>query len=352
MDLTLKVAVAVLPVLVFLAGFTVLDAFRVVSWRMLALLVAGGGALAAISYLANWRTMDELPIGFTNYTKYAAPLVEEPLKAALVVALFARNRIGFLIDAAVAGFAIGAGFSLIENLFYLYNFSSASVGVWLVRGFGTAVMHGSATAAFAVVTQYLLERSSRLEANRFRLTPLVFVPGLLAAVLIHGVYNHFPDQPLIAMAVTLLVAPLSLVLIFFKSEHSAHRWLLDEYSSHEHMLAEIRSGRLGESQAGRFILALADRNDPQVAEDAFNYLKIHTQLLAEAEQTLVATEEGEKPPEPREVRSDFERLDALAKRLGPATLMAINRHLRASRRELWEMHELKRRAHAHAHAHS
>lgn len=347
MDVFLKVAVAILPVLVFLASFALLDAFRVVGWRMLALLLACGAALAALSYLANWRAMDELPIGFTNYTKYAAPLVEEPLKASLMLALFVRNRIGFMIDAAIAGFAIGAGFSLMENAFYLANFvQSANLGVWLVRGFGTAVMHGSSTAAFGVVGQFLLERASRIEGSRFRFNPLLFVPGLLAAILIHGLYNHFPNQPLLAMALTLMLAPLGLIFVFFKSEHAAHKWLLGEYETHEHMLKDIRSGRLDGSEAGRFILSLSERFDPEVVAGAFEYLKSYTRLAELAEERLLDREEGRATPAAGDVRSEFRRLEELERSLGTAALMALRPHLHFSRRELWEIHELQRAAHA------
>ena len=343
MDLTLlKIAVALAPVMAFLGGFIMLDAFRLVGWRMLGWLLAAGGAIAALSYLANWRAMDELPIGFTNYTKYAAPVVEETLKAALVVALFTSNRIGFMIDAAITGFAIGAGFSLVENAIYLYNFSGASLGVWLVRGFGTAVMHGSATAAFGVITQFLTERAMKVEGARYRTHPVLFLPGLAAAIFVHGLYNHFPEQPLLAMAVTMLVAPMALVLVFAKSEHAAHRWLLHEYESHEHMLDEIRGGHYDTSEAGRFILTMSERFDPAVVAEAFDYLQTHTELVLHAEQTLLAHENGDPPPSARDMREEFQHLHTLEKQLGRSALMALRPHLQFSRHELWEMHELQR----------
>src|SRR5579883_2765318 len=175
----IKIAVALLPVLAFLAGFALLDAFRLVGWRTLAQLLAIGGALAALSYALNWRAMDDLPIGHTDYTRYAAPVVEETVKAAMMLALFARNRIGFMIDAAIAGFAVGAGFALVENAVYLAGYlGSANLGVWLVRGFGTAVMHGGATAAFGVVGQFLTERRMKVEGARYRFHVGVFLPGL------------------------------------------------------------------------------------------------------------------------------------------------------------------------------
>jgi RsiW-degrading membrane proteinase PrsW (M82 family) len=339
----LKALVALVPVVLFLIGFTLLDAFKLVDWRSLALLLLAGGLVAGISYLANWRALDDLPIGHTNYTKYAAPLVEETLKAAVVLALFWRNRIGFMIDAAICGFAIGAGFSLVENVVYLYDYvGQANLGVWLVRGFGTAVMHGGSTAAFGVIGQWFTERRMKVEGARYRIHWLAFLPGLVVAILIHGAYNHFPDEPILAMAITLLAVPLALVLVFSKSEHAAHTWLVHEYETHEHMLADIQAGHYDTSEAGRFILSLSERFSPEVVAEAFEYLKLHTQLMLQAEQTLIAHEEGKPPPPPRDVRDEFERLHALEKHIGRAALMAIRPHLQATRHELWEMHELQR----------
>ena len=59
--------------------------------------------------------------------------------------LFAANRIGYKLDAVIFGFAIGAGFSVVENIFYLVRFPSSPPPVWMVRGLGTAVMHGTTT---------------------------------------------------------------------------------------------------------------------------------------------------------------------------------------------------------------
>ena len=354
MELVLvKVAVVLVPVVVFLAAFTLMDVFRLMSVRELCGLLAAGGVLAGAAYFANgylihWHELDELPIGGTNYTKYSAPLLEETLKASLVFALFVRNRIGFMVDAAITGFAIGAGFSLVENGVYLWNYAQvANLGVWLVRGFGTAVMHGSATAAFGVAGQFLAERRAKVEGARYRLRPALFLPGLGLAILIHGLYNHFPQQGVLAMAVTLVVAPLSLALVFIKSENAAHKWLLSEYQTHEHMLEAIAAGHLDDSPAGRFVLSLSERLEPAAAAAAFDYLKLHTDLLAKAGQTLIARESGDlEDVSAAEVRDEFAKLRALEKTLGRAALMAIRPHLEVSRHELWEMHELRRETHA------
>ena len=80
-------------------------------------------------------------------------------------------RIGFLIDAAILGFAVGTGFATVENLYYLERVRDAGMGTWIVRGFGTALMHGGSTAIFAMMSVALLE-----QMRKAVFAP--FVPGL------------------------------------------------------------------------------------------------------------------------------------------------------------------------------
>ena len=47
-----------------------------------------------------------------------------------------------MIDAAIYGFAVGAGFAFIENIYYLHSLEHHKIVVWIIRGLGTAVMHG------------------------------------------------------------------------------------------------------------------------------------------------------------------------------------------------------------------
>ena len=84
--------------------------------------------------------------------------------------LFRTNRIGFLVDSAILGFAVGAGFGVVENFYYLYMASDAHIAVWVVRGFGTAIMHGGVMALFGVLAQTLTERSMNIN-------PLLYLPS-------------------------------------------------------------------------------------------------------------------------------------------------------------------------------
>ncbi len=124
-----------------------------------------------------------------------------------MIYLLARRRIGFLVDAAILGFAVGTGFALVENAEYLRALGQGSVFLWIVRGFGTAVLHGGATAILAVVAKGLEDRHPGAGVA-------VVLPGFVAAVGIHSLYNHFILPPVLATLVLFVTLPVLLVLVF------------------------------------------------------------------------------------------------------------------------------------------
>ena len=100
-----------------------------------------------------------------------------------VAVLIARGRVGFLVDAAVLGFAVGTGFAIVENATYLRDFGEAPLMLWALRGLGTGVLHGAATAVAAIVGKAMADRHPRSRVHGD-------VPGMAIAIVIHSVYNH------------------------------------------------------------------------------------------------------------------------------------------------------------------
>ncbi|MEI9887707.1 MAG: PrsW family glutamic-type intramembrane protease [Rhizomicrobium sp.] len=329
----IEAPIALVPVLVFLVTLHLFDSYRLTSLAEMAETMITGAVLAAAAYFANGYLLGALGIDYAVYSHVVGPAVEEALKAAALVVFFARNRIGFMIDALIMGFAVGTGFGVFENLYYLYAFQDAGLGDWIIRGFGTAILHGGATAIFAVLSQSLIEK-------RGALRPWHFVPGLAIAIAAHVAYNLLQDTPLIAALAILVGLPPLFYLVFTKSEHAVHQWLVHDYASHEQLLADIESGRFLHTEAGRFILSLTRKFSKAVVEDIFAYLKLHTQLVLLAEKLSLAREKGESLAPVPGVRDDLKRLKELERRIGRSAMMALWPHLHFSRRELWELHEM------------
>src|SRR5256885_1373105 len=168
--------VALIPVLVMLAIFIWLDAFALMNLKEVLVLLVLGAIAALAAWPVSGRLLDTLPIGFSLYSRFIAPWIEEALKALVMIALFRMNRIGYKLDAVISGFAIGAGFSVVENIFYLTIFPDYGTGTWLVRGFGTAIMHGTTLAVLAAIAHEFAERETREAAADYSLRPLWVVP--------------------------------------------------------------------------------------------------------------------------------------------------------------------------------
>ncbi len=341
-DLVLKALIAMAPVLILLMVFDRLDVFNLIPIRDIALLTAVGAGLALVSYLVNWRVMEGFPIGWGPFTRYVAPPIEEALKAAPIIYLFSRNRLGFKLDAAIAGFAIGAGFSVAENAWYLLTLTGTNVTDWLVRGFGTAVMHGAATALFAVIAHEMSETQSESAAAHYEFKPLLFLPGFVVAVVIHSVFNHFPQQPLVAMVLTLLLAPATLFLTLARSESATRAWLTRDAAAHREMLAAIRAGHFAESKAGAMLHEIGAVGAFSEAE-LMAYAELKMEMVLRAEELILASHEGGADVAGEAEREKLRKLTAMGERLGAAVTAAIDSRLGFSRNDLYELSRLKAR---------
>ncbi len=332
--LALKVLVSLLPVLVFLLALVFLDSYKLVRMRALLAAILGGVLAAAAGYFANSGLMPLFGNDFTLYSRYVSPLVEETLKAAVVLAFFRARRIGFLVDAAILGFAAGAGFSLAENLYYLLNASPDSgLTVWIIRGVGTALMHGGTTAAFAVAAKAASDRRAEPSWTSA-------LPGLGIAFLVHSAFNHFLLPPLASTAAILVVLPLVTVNVFLISERGTRKWLDVGFDSDVELLGLIDAGRASTSKVGQYLLALKGKFPGEVVADMLCLIRLHLELSISAKGLLLMREAGLPGRADPAVREKFAELAYLEKSVGRTGLRAVAPLLLRSRRDLWELHLL------------
>ena len=334
---------ALVPVLILLAVFAWLDAFKLMSLPEILLLLVLGGVGAVIVYPISGRLIDTLPIGFSNYSRFVAPWIEEGIKALIMIGLFRFNRIGYKLDAVISGFAIGAGFSVVENILYLIIYPDYGAGTWLVRGLGTAVMHGTTLAILAAIAHELAERETREAAADYKFNLLWFLPGYLIAVALHTAFNHFPDRPLVAMMASIIIAPIALIGIFQFGTAEAQRWLTADLAEHKGQLARLSAGEWPDTPSGRKIAGLAARLDPEAAKRVRRYWELMAWLVVQAEEVMKEEAEGDVDLHEGQVRAASAEIEGLRRALGKSTLAAVNALLPFSRNDYWEVSELRQR---------
>ena len=327
--------VALLPVIVFLAALLWLDSYKLLAPSSVVAVIGAGAVMAAVSYPLNGFLLGRLDIGLLAFSRYVSPLTEELLKALVVFALVRMHRIGFLVDAAIYGFAVGTGFALAENLYYLHLAAEAGMGTWIVRGFGTALMHGGTTALFAVMGLARIERAAHARAAHF-------LPGFVVAVLLHSGFNHLSHLPLLATLATMLTLSPALWLVFEHSERSLRAWLGKGFDADAHLLELIGGGSFAASPPGRYLASLQRSLPGALLADALCYLRLYTELSLRAKGILMMRENGfESPPADKETRAKFTELRYLEKNIGATGLRALRPVLKLRQRELWQLYMLE-----------
>jgi protease PrsW len=328
------------PVVLFLAALVFLDSYKLVRPRLVMATVGAGMALALVTWLINEALFAHFAIDFTHYSRYPAPLLEELLKAAVMVWLIRSHRVGFLVDAAILGFAVGTGFALIENLHYMRLIPEAGAGTWLIRGFGTAIMHGGTTAVFAVMAVAMLDTKwGRTPFSVMGVRPHL-LPGFVVAVVVHSIFNHFFLSPFASTIGIAIALPLLLGVVFTRSEAAVGDWLGKGFDADTEMLELINSGSFSDSPVGKYLHEIKHKFQGPIVADLLCYLRLYTELALRAKGVLMMRENGFDVPIDDETREKFAELRFLEKSIGQTGRLALRPMLHMSHKELWQLYML------------
>ena len=328
-----QAGLSVFPVLVFLFALKLIDTYKLLTLPRVLRSVGVGCAAAVVCWALNTGIYAS---GITSpgvWARSGAPVIEEIAKALYVVWLLRSNRAGFMVDTAISGFAVGAGFAILENLTYIPDLSASGVASSAVRGLGTAMMHGGATAIFGTIAANVSEiRGSR--------STIVFLPGLAAAIFIHELYNQPWWQPVIAAAVVLVALPAGTAFIFWRSEKVLEKWLGMKLDKDIDLLQMIAEGKFGESPVGKYMRSLESTFTPGILGDMLSYLHLSLELSARAKGDLLRREMGFAVSPDPELPGQLKELKFLELQMGRAGKMALGPLLGQSRRDIWELQQL------------
>lgn len=125
--------------------------------------------------LSNLLSMDTY-----SMTVIITPVSEEFLKALpiLYYAIVISDRRERLFTASMA---LGIGFALLENAYFLLNSDDFTIIIAIIRAFGAGLMHGMCTLLVGVGISFVKKKSKLFAVGTF---------GLLStAIVYHGIYN-------------------------------------------------------------------------------------------------------------------------------------------------------------------
>ena len=115
-----------------------------------------------------------------SMTVIITPVTEELLKALpiLYYAIVISDKRERLFTASMA---IGIGFALLENAYFLLNSDNFTIIIAIIRAFGAGLMHGMCTLLVGVGISFVKKKRKLFAVGTF---------GLLStAIVYHGIYN-------------------------------------------------------------------------------------------------------------------------------------------------------------------
>jgi RsiW-degrading membrane proteinase PrsW (M82 family) len=335
MSLLVRFLAGALPVAAFLLALVALDSYKLMSVRRVLRTLAAGGVVAIVCYGINTPFFALLGANDRYWAWFGAPPIEEILKAAIVVQAVRRARVGFLVDAAICGFAAGAGFAFVENLYYARALE-ADIFTFVLRGFGTAMMHGGTTAVVGML------------ARRAAAPVQGALGGLAVAVPLHVAYNLSLLPPVAASAVLLTGLPALLAVVFARSESGLRRWLGEGFDSELELLEMVTGGHFLDSRAGAYLKSLKAHFAPEVVADMLCLLQISLELSLRAKGELLKREAGLTPAPDPAVAEKFRELEYLEKAVGRTGRLALAPLLGGGDRRAWQILMLREQAGATA----
>ncbi|MCF8361503.1 MAG: PrsW family intramembrane metalloprotease [Prolixibacteraceae bacterium] len=329
----MNIIFALLPVLLFLLFLYLLDSFKLVVKKQLAICLFWGIVSAIIAYFVNSFIINNLHLNFELLSKYISPFIEELLKVAIILVLIKNKRIGFMIDAAIYGFAAGAGFALAENIFYLYTNNEPNLLIWIIRGLGTSIMHGGCTALFALIVIGAKNRDASLFVN--------FMAAIGLAYLIHSMFNHFYVTPIIQTAGIIIILPVLFIIIFNLNEKQLQDWLEIEFSSEIELLNMINKGNFRTTKAGEYLESLKSKFKGEVILDMYCFISIYLDLSIKAKRNIMLKESGFQPIREDDINDKLKELTQLRKQIGKTGQLTLAPLIRMNYRDLWKLKTLE-----------
>jgi hypothetical protein len=266
-----------------------------------------------------------------DQSNFFNPVLEEIIKAIPLLWLATRKKIAFYIDSIICGAAVGGGFSILENIFYLLLGNEMGIGTVLFRGLEVALIHMgcSAIVAAGLMLGMRLILRFRSQLSIPNSDKIMVVSLLVIAPVLHVCHNTFHLNPLVPFIFVIGTLGGLLVWTYFYDVEMIHSWLDSGLDKQLSLLDSIKNGHLDDTPTGNFLESVKDAFPPEDFFDIICYVQLHVELSVASRSRVLLRESGlehELPltAEKKElVLSQYAEYKLLEKRLGNAARMTI-----------------------------
>ena len=318
------------PLALFIILLLVMDSFSLTKWSTLLMSILAG----MVMFLVSWLICRIPAIG---ENRLFISVVEELCKGAILYVLIARHKVGLLGDATIYGSAIGAGFGLLSNIFWLTVHGEANLWHTIFLGFEAAVMHIGCTSTLAMAL--IMVHQDKFGSSR-RAKVIGTIIAFLAAILIHYVHALEPINPIILTSLLIVYFVISKHSLFKKNSKFIHDWLDESINNEVGLLAAVRRGEFSSTKAGEYLLSLKENFDPETFFDMYCYVQNYLELSIAAKRNLILKEAGMTPMQDDDNNARLEEIRDLRKRIGPTAEIALRPIVNRNTVNRWAVNNL------------
>ena len=319
---------ALLPVVIYIFVVYKIDNFSLISIKNLLLQVLCGMVAALVCFALFQLTGLILS---ENQSEYFNPVLEEIIKAIPLLWLATRKKIVFFIDSVICGAAVGGGFSILENIFYLLLGNEMGIGTVLFRGLEVALIHMGCSAIIAaglmLGIRLILRSRSRLPIKNS--DALMVISLLVVSPVLHVCHNTFHFNPLVQFIFVIGTMGGLLVWTYFYDVEMIHRWLDTGLDKQLSLLDSIKKGQLSDTPTGHFLQSVKDAFPPEDFFDMICFVQLHVRLSVASRSRVMLWESGLERDLPLTdemkelILSQYTEYRLLEKRLGNTARMTI-----------------------------
>ncbi|MEJ2211081.1 MAG: PrsW family intramembrane metalloprotease [Anaerolineae bacterium] len=315
--------IAVLLPLVFLYVIYALDLYASGRFRTVVTCFAWGMVAFGLAYVLNTAIKTRLledrlgmwsTESMTMTVVLVAPIVEEIVKS-LALVYFGR-RLTYFVDGAIYGFAAGIGFSVLENLFYLFQPAGQSQGALLAvsRSFSTCLMHGSASALVGAAI-------GRFRYGHGWTRLLSALLGWAAAIALHSGFNrvveYWDGTAFLLGAVGLGVGGVVLIALFIRwGLVEERRWIEETLGSKQRVTSKEKALVRELASVQELLKPIEERFGREKTIDVEDFLLKQAQLGIKQKSSQMLTDPRHKSEVEAQIAQLQDDMEALRRKVG------------------------------------
>lgn len=323
-----------LPLGLFVALLLWMDSFSLTNGKRLAWSALYGAITCMVVLsIATWIFHES-----KNYELFVAPVLEEILKGSIILYLVLKGKSVLIGDATIYGAAVGAGFGVVENVFFLtFIVNGVNPAEAIMQGFEAAVMHIGCTSTLAMMLAMTIQGRF---GNTQRRKTIAFAVAFFLAIIIHFLHSIAPIPPIIMTALLVVYFVFSKWSLFKKNERAIHDWIDKCINNDVALLGAIRKGELSTTNAGQYLLTIKSSVSPEVFFDMCCFISEYLELSIAAKSNLILKEAGLPVVKKDDSAARIAELRALKKRIGKMGMVAIEPIVQLKEIDRWVTKEM------------